>query len=176
MGGAWAPLQASVMRADLFFRLGGFDPMINGTEDDDLCRRYAASSEFANIAAPVACLFRGQTWSTSTNYMRAPEDTRYSRDRLLSEEGAFTHLFASTDDPYWRGRIIKVYASAAGWNIRQRRIFKAASRILFLAAGVVKSLQHVFSPRFWQGVRADHVPASLHHVIKAYEARHQTDR
>ncbi len=171
MGGAWAPLQASILRADLFFELGGFDPMINGTEDDDLCRRYASVCEFANIPVSVACLFRGQTWNTSTNYLRAAEDTRYSRDRLLSQEGVFTRLMASTGSAYWRGRIAKVYASTAAWNFRRRRLFKAVSRAVYCAASIVKSYKQVFSAQYWQGVRADHVPESLHFVIKAMEEK-----
>ena len=36
MGGAWAPIQSSIVKADAFFEVGGFNPLIIGTEDLDL--------------------------------------------------------------------------------------------------------------------------------------------
>ena len=85
MGGAWAPLQASLIQSRPFFEIGGFNPRICGTEDEDLCRRMAYYGEFANTPQVVGSLYRGQTWNTSTNYLRAPEDTKYSRDLVLSD-------------------------------------------------------------------------------------------
>jgi len=41
MGGAWAPIQASLIQTSTFFEVGGFNPFICGTEDEDLCRRAA---------------------------------------------------------------------------------------------------------------------------------------
>jgi glycosyltransferase involved in cell wall biosynthesis len=82
IGGAWAPIQSSVIRTDAFFEAGGFNPQIIGTEDLDLCRRIALIGEFANTEAAVACLLRGNLWSTSTNYSellqtRADQGMRY---------------------------------------------------------------------------------------------------
>jgi len=38
----------SLIKAQPFFQLGGFNPAICGTEDEDLCRRFAFWGEFAN--------------------------------------------------------------------------------------------------------------------------------
>ena len=80
MGGVYIPIQASLIQSNMFFAVGGYNPSICGTEDLDLCRRIALRGDFANTSAAVACLLRGQTWETSTNYAQAPEDNRRSRD------------------------------------------------------------------------------------------------
>ena len=171
MGGSWAPIQSSMIQARAFFEIGGFSPFICGTEDEDLCRRIAFRGEFANIPETVACLYRGEAWSTSTNYLRAPEDTKYSRDLILSEPGVFNRLISTATSSYWFGRVLKVYISTISWNLKKRRYLRAASRLCYSLAVLAKSVRHLFSPAYWQGVRADHVPQSLHFVIKEYEQR-----
>jgi glycosyltransferase involved in cell wall biosynthesis len=171
MGGAWAPLQASIIRSQAFFGVGGFDPLICGTEDEDLCRRIASRGDFANTPDVVACLYRGRTWSTSTNYQRAPEDTKYSRDLILSQPNAFQRLRSSLDSSYWAGRVLRVYLSTLVWNLRRKRFFLAVSRWVHSLAFVALSSKYVFSLGFWAGLRADHVPETLHFVMKDYDRK-----
>ena len=171
MGGAWAPLQASIIQAQAFFEMGGFSPFVCGTEDEDLCRRTAYFGEFANTPEVVACLFRGQAWNTSTNYLRAPDDTKYSRDLILSKPGAFTRLRDSADSNYWHGRILRVYLSTISWNVQKKHFFVALSRFLYSMALLGLSVHRLFSPGYWAGVMADHVPETLHFVMKEYERR-----
>ena len=170
MGGAWVPIQASLVQAKTFFEIGGFNPSILGTEDEDLCRRTAYLGEFANTSHVVACLYRGETWHTSTNYLRAPEDVKFSRDLILSKPNVLRQLLASADSSYWYGRIERVYLSTVVWNLKKRRIFKAISRLLHSLAFFGLSMKYVFMPDYWNGLRADHVPDSLHFIMKqAYE-------
>ena len=171
MGGAWAPIQSSLIQARAFFEIGGFSPFICGTEDEDLCRRIAYRGEVANTSNTVACLYRGQTWSTSTNYLRGPEDTKYSRDLILSQPGAFRRLISSAESGYWYGRILRVYFSTIPWNLKRKRYFTGLSRVMYTLAAFIMSIPHIFSAEYWQGVRADHVPDSLHFVIKEYEQK-----
>jgi glycosyltransferase involved in cell wall biosynthesis len=169
MGGAWAPLQASMIKADRFFAVGGFNPFICGTEDEDLCRRIAYQGDFANTKNTVACLFRGRAWKTSTNYLRAPEDTKVSRDLVLQEANSFTRLLASANDSYWSGRICRVYMSVFVWNFRQRRFFSASSRFMYFFAAFILSCYRIPSASFWRGFRTHHAVDTLHYVIEAYE-------
>ena len=171
MGGAWAPIQASMIATRAFFEIGGFSPFICGTEDEDLCRRTALHGEFANTSKILACLYRGRAWNTSTNYLRGPEDTKYSRDLILSQPGVFQRLMSSADSKYWFGRVLRVYLSTVSWNLKKKRFSTAASRTLYSLAVLSLSLRHAFSAEYWQGVRAEHVPQSLHFVIKEYEQR-----
>jgi glycosyltransferase involved in cell wall biosynthesis len=166
MGGAWAPLQASVIQARAFFEVGGFNPLISGTEDEDLCRRIASIGAIANTPAAVGCLYRGQSWGTSTNYLRAPEDTKYSRDMILSNHGTFQRMMSSAKTGYWYGRNLRVYLSTVPWNLKKKRIFTALSRAFHSLAMMALSARHIFSRAFWAGLRADHVPESLHFVMK----------
>jgi glycosyltransferase involved in cell wall biosynthesis len=158
MGGAWAPIQASLVQTDTFFAVGGYDPSICGTEDLDLCRRVARRGIFANTPTTVACLLRGQTWHTSTNYLRAPDDNRTSRDRVLGESDAFRRLLSSADSGYWRGRILRVYLSVVRSNLRHRRLFTAMSRAASSMAWFASAGQYVFSRDFWDAARVHHVP------------------
>lgn len=172
MGGAWAPIQASMIRASTFFEIGGFSPFICGTEDEDLCRRAAQQGDFANSSQVVACLFRGQTWNTSTNYLRAPEDVKYSRDLILSQPGVFQRLRASANSHYWHGRVLRVYLSTISWNLKRKRVFTALSRIFYSLAVLALSTPRFFSSQYWSGLRAHHVPDTLHFVIEEYERAH----
>ena len=172
MGGAWAPLQASIIQSRDFFEVGGFNPLICGTEDEDLCRRIASRGDFANTPDVVACLYRGQTWKTSTNYQRAPEDTKYSRDLILSKPKTFQRLRSSIDSSYWSGRVLRVYLSTLVWNLRKKRIFTAVSRLFHSSAFLGLSIKYLFSRDYWAGLRADHVPETLHFVMKNHD--HET--
>jgi hypothetical protein len=119
----------------------------------------------------VACLFRGQTWNTSTNYLRAPEDVKYSRDLILSKPKVFQLLWKSADSNYWHGRILRIYLSTIAWNLKKRRLFTALSRILYSLTVFALSIGHVFSRDYWAGLKADHVPDTLHFVMMKYEAK-----
>jgi glycosyltransferase involved in cell wall biosynthesis len=175
LGGAWAPIQASLISAEAFFEAGGYDPSICGTEDEDLCRRIALRGSFANIDAPVACLLRGQNWQTSTNYLRAPADTRISRDRVINETGSFSRIAASArSDPnrtYWYGRILKVCVSTVILNLRRKSLAKALSRIIFTARWLGVAGSALFSKIFWDAFVADHASNTLHFVHMAMEQR-----
>jgi glycosyltransferase involved in cell wall biosynthesis len=175
VGGAWAPIQASLVKSQAFFEVGGFNPKIIGTEDEDLCRRIAYHGEFGNTTAVIACLFRGQDWATSTNYLRAPGDTRYSRDLVLSAPGAFSRLLRSSPNSYWSGRICRVYMSTVGWNLKHSKPLTALSRALFGSAAFIGSGLRVLSPDFWRGFKASHAPGTLHFVMQDYENRKQQE-
>lgn len=173
MGGAWAPLQASLIRSQAFFRVGGFSSFICGTEDLDLCRRISLAGDFANTEATVACLFRGNAWNTSTNYLRASEDTRKSRDAVLDEQAAFQRLLASgrssPNSEYWFGRILRIYLSTLNFNIRDRRFFASTSRGIFGLLWIGFAGWRIFSSDFWRGVKDHHVPDTLHFIMEKYE-------
>jgi glycosyltransferase involved in cell wall biosynthesis len=173
MGGAWAPIQASMIATRAFFLVGGFNPFICGTEDEDLCRKIAYHGDIANTSAVVACLFRGKSWDSSTNYLRASEDTKYSRDLILAEPDTYSRLLTSAESSYWYGRICRVYLSTVTWNWRNKRLFSGFSRLLFTFAIVFRSAKHMLAREFWNGLKAEHVPGTLHFVMQAYERDRQ---
>jgi glycosyltransferase involved in cell wall biosynthesis len=172
MGGAWAPIQASLISSKAFFEVGGFDPFICGTEDEDLCRRIAYIGDFSSTPTIVACLFRGAAWNTSTNYLRAPDDTKRSRDAVLAEPGSFKRLIHSARSAYWYGRVCRVYLSTIKWNLQNKIFFRAASRALYFVTAFFLTGFRTLSKEYWGGFKADHVPESLHFVMSAYEQNH----
>ncbi len=173
LGGAWAPIQASIIRSKVFFETGGFDPSIGVGQDLDLCRRVALRADFANTAANVACLQRGTAWRTSTVYRGAPDDSRRSRDAVLNEPGVFQRWRQSSRSAsgpaYWYGRLLRVYLSTLRVNLRLLRLFTASSRAMFGVLVCWEAGRRLFSRSFWAGVRADHVPGTLHFIIQSYE-------
>jgi glycosyltransferase involved in cell wall biosynthesis len=171
MGGAWAPIQASLIQSKAFFATGGFSSHISGTEDEDLCRRTAYQGDFANTPQVVACLFRGQTWNTSTNYLRAPADTKFSRDLILYQPGVLRRLINSADSPYAWGRILRVYTSTISANLKKKRFFTAVSRLLHSIVIFVLSMKHIASKDYWEGVTAHHARNTLHFVMQNHENR-----
>jgi hypothetical protein len=172
MGGAWVPIQASFIDAAAFFSIGGFRSYILGTEDLDICRRIAQIGELANSSETFACLYRGRSWDTSTDYSRATEDTRRSRDEVLRRSGSFYQLLNSADSSYWYGRIFRLYLSTVRWNLEQRRIPEALGRIFASVGVLVFSHWHLLRHEFWKGVKAEHVPESLHFVMKEDEEKY----
>lgn len=173
MGGAWVPIQSSLLRAVDFFAVGGYDPFIRGTEDQDLCRRIAARGALANTPAVVACLLRGAGWSTSTQYSRAAEDTRVSRDHVVNQPGAFRRLIDSADSAFWYGRIVHVYLGLGLWCWRRRRFFCSISRTLHALAAALIAGRSLFRRDFWQALGADHAPGSLHFIQLGLERETQ---
>jgi glycosyltransferase involved in cell wall biosynthesis len=172
IGGSWAPIQASLINSRTFFQVGGFNPLIFVTQDEDLCRRIAYIGDFSSTPAVVACLFRGTAWNTSTNYQRAPEDTKRSRDAVLAEPGSFKKLLHSVRTAYWFGRVCRIYLSTVNWNFYNKKIFRATSRAMFFIAFFICSGFHIINREFWKGFIAEHVPETLHFVMKAYEQEH----
>ena len=173
LGGAWAPIQASIIKADAFFATGGFNPGISVTEDLDLCRKIALIGDFSNTPATVGCLLRGSSWNTSSNYRQAAEDTKISRDLILSEPRAFSRLVQSAGSAYWFGRVLKVYLSTVVLNLREKRLFAVISRVIYVFGVLLYAFRYLFARQFWAGVRADHVPGTLHFVMQAYEEKHR---
>lgn len=169
IAGAWFPIQSALIQTRAFFDAGGFRPYIHVTEDLDLCRRVALRGDFANTRIQTACLFRGETWETSTNYDRAATDTLRSRDEVISEPGAFKKMIDSAQSAYWYGRIFRVYASVTLWHLRQGNILTALDRVFWGFLGVLSAGHRIFNRSYWQAVKAHHVPGTLHFIMSEYE-------
>jgi glycosyltransferase involved in cell wall biosynthesis len=151
------PLQASFLGAKEFYSAGGFDPTVNGVEDRDLGRRFAALSTTAYSPAIVAEIRVGRQNST-TNWDVLAEEDRKCREKALSLQSAFVHLrdsvvsFTSSEPvrrAYWRGRVSRSYLASMQWNVRHISLFMATSR---LVAALRFSGWHIFSVPFWQGL------------------------
>jgi glycosyltransferase involved in cell wall biosynthesis len=149
MAGEWIPLQASLIDAKTFFDVGGFHPLIPGTEDIDLARRIALRAEVVGTPAIVAAITMG-TEGSATDYPRAAQFRRWAREAVLNEPTAFQRMYHSANSSYWQGRIIRTYLTSAAWNLAHRRVFTALSRTAYSLAGLALAGRHILSGNFWR--------------------------
>jgi glycosyltransferase involved in cell wall biosynthesis len=149
MAGEWIPLQSSCIKAETFFTIGGFLPLLRATQDVDLSRRIALHYEMANTSNIVACIEMGIKGST-TDYKHASIYSRWAREKILNEPGVFARMRGSAYTATWRGRMMRIYFTSALWNLQHHRGFIATSRILFGLMSLILAGHRVFSPYFWR--------------------------
>jgi hypothetical protein len=70
----------------------------------------------------------------------------------------------AADSAYWFGRLSRAYSSTVRLNLENRRFLVAASRALAAGATAAAAGHRALSSRYWEGVRAHHVPGSLHFI------------
>jgi glycosyltransferase involved in cell wall biosynthesis len=165
MSGEWQPLQASLFDTHIFHLIGGFrdlHSLLGGDEDVDLTRRISVKYDIAGVRELVAVIRIARNEST-TNYSNLQEQSRQSREMILSMPGVFERLrdsarkrYESSD--YWHGRMVWIYLSSVAWNIQKRNLFIAFSRLAYSGYALVRSFKHWFSPKFWRGATRQHQP------------------
>lgn len=156
MAGEWIPLQASLIDAQVFFLLGGFNPVLVGPEDIDLVRRLSLRHEVAGATAVVASILLGDAGST-TNQERHRIERRWAREEVLNEPDAYTRFKDSLGQlPQgglsWHGQIVRIYLTSMAWNLRQGRFWSALSRARYVLASVVYAGSSLFSRDFWHAL------------------------
>jgi glycosyltransferase involved in cell wall biosynthesis len=161
MAGEWIPLQASLIDAQAFFNLGGFNPLIAGVEDVELVRRIALHGEMAETPATVAAIRMGVEGS-STNYRRSAQSLRWARETILNEPSAFARMRTSAHSSAWHGRIVRIYLTSVVWNLARHRILTALSRAIYGLTACVLAGRHLLSSNFWRNlIRTYHSEAFL---------------
>jgi glycosyltransferase involved in cell wall biosynthesis len=159
----WIPLQASWINAGAFFKVGGFaslNSLEGGYEDIDLSRMISRYYDFSRTSELVAAIRYGDVGST-TDYNNLVKQNRRSREKNLDFDGVFARLWASAqaDDnhpDYWQGQILYYYLVSILWNLKQKQILKAASRLMFALLAFVVSIPSALSSDFWRGVFHPH--------------------
>lgn len=166
IAGEWFPLQASFIKTEVFFEIGGFQPLILASQDIDLSRRIGLCGEFAGTTKLVACIEMGLQGS-STNYKRGPQYSRLSREDILSKSNVFQRLFDSANSGYWYGRIPRAYFTSTVWNLKERRFFAALERFFWGIVSFTKAGKHVFSKQFWKAIVSQYESTTF---LKGFEA------
>ena len=151
MAGEWIPLQSSLVDAKIFHRLGGFSPLISGPEDIDLFRRVCLHGEIAETSHLIAMIERGDSDST-TNYAKHPEQSRWAREKILEEAGAFLRMKNEVTSGFWFGKLFRIYVTSAVWNIRRKRISTALSRLMYGLNVIFLSNFRVLTRDFWRAL------------------------
>jgi glycosyltransferase involved in cell wall biosynthesis len=152
MAGEWIALQASLVAAADFFAVGGFNPLVVGAEDVDLCRRVTLRAEAAGTTALVAAIGMGEAGST-TNRERAAREARLARESILDDRRCFARMRASASTSFWQGRVVRAYLTSAVLNMQQRRLWAAGSRMAWVGVGLLMAARHWLSGDFWGAIR-----------------------
>lgn len=164
VAGEWLPLQASLIKADEFFAVGGFsslESLLGGDEDVDLARKLTLSNDIVGFQALVATIRVGLDEST-TNYSNLQEQSRQSREKVLNARNAYSRIRSSaasrkSDGSYWYGRVCWTYLTSALWNLQRKQLFMAISRAACGLSSLALSGKHIFSSRFWRGATRPHI-------------------
>jgi GT2 family glycosyltransferase len=163
-------LSASLIRRDIFFQVGGFDPTINTSEDIDLQWRIARLGEIRGTSEIVAGIRVGVWGGTTTNWNKKTMDTRIVRERALNSPGAFTKMWDSVKgDSNLRGRCSRAYLISGVLNLAGFRIPLAVSRFFF---GLLMANVFVLLPKFWKGLLSR---SHWHRHEKNKEEQHYLD-
>jgi hypothetical protein len=150
VAGELIPLQASLLSADRYFEVGGFDPTFIIVEDYDLARRFTFSAEMGRTSALVARIRTGRQGSTG-DWSSFPLQETISREKTLDQPRVFSRLESSLKGrKYWRGRVGRIYLASLVRNIKLRRFFVAFDR---LVAYLLLTRQYILSPDYWRGLR-----------------------
>jgi len=143
-------LSASLIRRDIFFQVGGFDPTINTSEDIDLQWKVARLGEIRGTLEIVAGIRVGVWGGTTTNWSKKTKDTRIVRERALNSAGAFTKMWNSVGgDINLRGRCCRAYLISGILNLAEFKFALALSRFIF---GLLMANIFVFWPSFLRGL------------------------
>jgi glycosyltransferase involved in cell wall biosynthesis len=161
----WLPLQASIVDANAFFKVGGFamlESLKGGFEDIHLTRQIASKYEFLNVSKLVACVRSGDTGST-TNYADMFIQNQQSREKILESPGSYQRLISSalhnpTRNGYWHGKVVYYSLVSAVKNFKARRLFTAGSRMLFALRCLLTAGRYLFQAEFWHGATKPHFP------------------
>ncbi|MEN4041493.1 MAG: glycosyltransferase family 2 protein [Anaerolineaceae bacterium] len=151
MAGEWIPLQASLIERRVFLRAGGFNPLISGPEDIDLLRRVHLEAELAELPALVAFVGIGDEGS-STDFSRHAAGSRMARESIIDASGVFQRMRQSARSPFWLGRMLRLYLTSAAWNVQRRRLFSAASRLIFALRSMLAARTALISRDYWSAV------------------------
>lgn len=171
MAGEWIPLQASLMERNTFLRIGGFSPFLTGPEDIDLLRRFLLEEELAETPNLVAYVIMGGVGST-TDYAQHPQASRQARENILDGSHVFRRMSVSAVNPFWRGRMLRVYLTSAVWNLGHRRFFSAASRIWSSIVTLLHAGTTVLTKDFWRAVSKPYASLTFEQGIQ--ESRKRT--
>jgi glycosyltransferase involved in cell wall biosynthesis len=151
MAGEWIPLQASLIESELFFTIGGFNPLLTGPEDIDLLRRAALVSELAETPQIVANIIRGEQGST-TDYQAHPQASRWAREKIIDRPGVYQRMRLSDRSHALNGRITRIYLTSMLWNLYQRRPLTAISRGVTGLSSMIQAGPGLLSLDYWKAI------------------------
>jgi glycosyltransferase involved in cell wall biosynthesis len=151
MSGEWIPLQASLIERKTFMRIGGFNPLLTGPEDIDLLRRVLLEDEAAETPHLVAHVIMGGIGST-TDYEQHPQSSRWARENILKAPHVHSRMRSSAVNPFWRGKMTRIYLTSMMWNVEHQHILTAASRMFLSISSALTAGRGLLAKDYWRAV------------------------
>ena len=143
-------LSGSLIRRDIFFEVGCFNPLINTSEDIDLQWRIALAGCIARTTEIVAAIRVGVWGNTTTKWNKKTMDMRKVRESALNAKGSFARVRDSTkNDVGLRGRCCRAYLISSILNLRSGKLGTTIDRGI---KAVLLANFHVFNIKLWQGI------------------------
>lgn len=167
MGGAELLCQTSFIKSEAFFATGGFNPRIKPGEEFELWRKITRAGSFAHTEEPVAYILRGAGWTSTCPREVSHQAYSTIRDSAIKEKGSLIAFRSSADTDYWKGRVLRIAAITAVWNLQQRRLFEFISRVLWGGAWFVLSGISLLSKDYWLGFTERVTPFAPERIIPA---------
>ena len=161
IAGEWISLQASIVKTEAFFRIGGFNQLISASEDNELIRKLALNYDLESTSEVVAFKVMDRAKST-TDWSVHSSQSRWGRELILDQTSVFNRLQDSIQQckgnrSYWYGKSVRLFLTSSYWNISNRRLFKSISRFLFAISNFFLSGYHIFSIEFWRAIFRPHI-------------------
>jgi glycosyltransferase involved in cell wall biosynthesis len=151
MAGEWLPMLASLIRAEDFFAIGGFEPINTYSDDIGLARRMMLRTNIACCPQIVACAGVGPLNST-TNIPQGRKNAQDDRERVLNTRFAFARMHASAGNSFWRGRVVRTYLTSLVWNANDFRPLVVLNRLAYAALAVGLYWRDWFREDFWRAI------------------------
>jgi glycosyltransferase involved in cell wall biosynthesis len=158
MAGEWVPLQASLIKAEVFWAVGAFDNLFLSAQDKDLLIQVGLRDELAGTPEPVTGILRG-VWDTSTDYSTVLWNWREASEKALSKPGAAARLRASATNAYWHGRWVRIYLLSALWSARRGQFIIMLGRLWQAAVALALAGPRLFSADCWRAMMRPHLTA-----------------
>lgn len=160
MAGEWIPTGSYLIQREAFFKAGGFTPAMSVYEDFDFTRRAALEVDFAFINEPALCILRGNDWNTTTPkqaYLKViRKNSLNAREKILSHPAAYKRIIQSADTNYWRGHVLRTYASSLVWNLKIHMFSNAFARFVQIIGIFFSSGIHLLRSDYWKGLMKPH--------------------
>lgn len=165
MAGEWIPLQASLIKSEVFFAAGGFNPRLAGPEDIDLLRRITLDNEIAEVPALVAYIVMGERGST-TDYNKHHITSRWAREKILDTPRTYPRLKDKATNSYWHGRLSRIYLTSTIWNLQNKRLITALSRAISTLRTLFFANSSLFSGEYWAALTRSYQSFTFERGIK----------
>jgi glycosyltransferase involved in cell wall biosynthesis len=160
LAGEWIPLQSSMIRTDIFFEVGGFNPSFLVTQDNVLWATIAISYDVKFIKRNIF-FYTLSNKNTTTNYSKLSRNLRRLCENILEQPRIYHRIQNSAETrqlykDYWYGKAIQIYLKSILFNIDQLKLFTCLQKFTIVVYFMLLCIKYWISKNFWKGLLGKH--------------------